>query len=137
VEVEIKNALAGASGADEAKVITAEEMEWQTDVMDPNRSIANLVGSLTEPGPYTVRVRGTDYAIRLHQHPAEDEYLTVLSGTIYWSTGATGSGEPEHELPAGGFWMFPAGMPHRLRSVGPVEFQMTGVGPRVYEYLEQ
>ncbi len=136
LEVEIKHAAAGVSGEKEPKVFTPEDMVWQADPVDPSREITYLVGSLSEPGPYTVRGRGTDYAIRLHRHPNEDEYLTVIKGTIFWSQGAEGSGEPEYEIPEGGFWMFPAGMPHRLRTVGYTEFQMSGVGPRVYEYLE-
>jgi quercetin dioxygenase-like cupin family protein len=136
LEVEIKHAAAGVSGEKEPKVFTPADMVWQTDPIDPTREMTNLVGSLSEPGPYTVRGRGTDYAIRLHSHPNEDEYLTVIKGTIFWSPGAEGSGAPEYEIPEGGFWMFPAGTPHRLRTVGYTEFQMTGVGPRIYEYLE-
>lgn len=136
LEVEVKHAAMGVSEDKEPKVFTPEDMVWQTDPVDPTREITYLIGALDQPGPYTVRGRGTDYAIRLHRHPNEDEYLTVIKGTIFWSPGAAGSGEPEYEIPEGGFWMFPAGMPHRLRTVGYTEFQMSGIGPRVYEYLE-
>jgi quercetin dioxygenase-like cupin family protein len=95
-----------------------------------------LVGDPASPGPYAVRFRlGPGYELGVHQHPDEDEHLTVLSGTLYWSTGEAGSGAPEHALQADGYVAFPAGTPHRLWTTEETVIQMTGVGPRTYTYL--
>jgi quercetin dioxygenase-like cupin family protein len=136
VEVEIKSAAIGVAGERSPRVVTDADYTWIPDPLDPRRSTALLVGDPTKPGPYTIRFRaGAGYAIGVHQHPSEDENLTVLSGTLHWSTGAAGSGAPEHVLPAGSFVLFPAGTPHRLWTTEETVLQMTGIGPRTYVYL--
>ena len=136
VEVEVKDGPNRIAGEKIPRVAIPGDLNWQEDKMDPKRKSALLVGDPTQPGPYTMRFHvGGGYTIGLHQHPDEDENLTVLSGTLHWSTGAEGSLEPEHVLPAGGFVLFPAGTPHRLWTTEETELQMTGIGPRVYQYL--
>lgn len=72
--------------------------------------LALLQGDPAKPGSYTLRMRmGTGYTLGLHQHPDEEERLTVLSGTLHWSTGTEGNDAPEHVLPAGGLHRFPRG----------------------------
>jgi quercetin dioxygenase-like cupin family protein len=137
LEVEIKHAAMGIMGERTPRVMTKTDLDWIPDPLDPTRSVALLVGDPAKPGPYTLRGRmGAGYTLGLHQHPDEDEHLTVLSGTLYWSTGAAGSDAPEHGLPAGGYIVFPAGTPHRLRTTEETVIQMTGVGPRMYVYLD-
>lgn len=137
VEVEIKHAAVGTAGERTPRVVMPTDLDWTPDPLDPTRSAALLVGDPAKPGPYTLRGRmGAGYTLALHQHPDEDEHLTVLSGTLYWSTGAAGSGAPEHALPAGGYVVFPAGTPHRLWTTEETVLQMTGIGPRTYVYLD-
>jgi quercetin dioxygenase-like cupin family protein len=137
VEVEVKNAGAGVGGERTPRVATNTDRDWIRDPLDPRRSAALLVGNPTRPGPYTVRTRAeAGYAIGAHLHPTEDEHLTVLSGALHWSTGAAGSGAPEHVLPAGGYVVFPAGTPHRLWVTESTVLQMSGIGPRTYVYLD-
>lgn len=136
LEVEVKHAATQGARERGPLAMKQADLVWLPDPMDPTRSVALLVGDPALPGPYTVRGRmGAGYAIGLHQHPDEDEHLTVLSGTLYWSTGAPGSGEPEHALPAGGYVVFPAGTPHRLWTPEETVLQMTGIGPRTYVYF--
>src|SRR5512139_720189 len=136
VEIEIKHAAMKLAGERTPRMVTQAGLEWIPDPLDPARSTALLVGDPADPGPYTVRLRlGPGYDLGVHQHPDEDEHLTVLSGTLYWSTGEAGSGAPEHALPAGGYVAFPAGTPHRLWTAEETVLQMTGVGPRTYVYL--
>jgi quercetin dioxygenase-like cupin family protein len=137
VEVEVKNAFNRVGGEKTPRVVIPADLNWQEDKTDPKRKSALLIGDPTQPGPYAIRFHvGAGYTIGLHRHPNEDENLTVLSGTLHWSAGAEDSLEPEHVLPAGGFVVFPAGTPHRLWTTEETELQMTGIGPRVYEYLE-
>lgn len=116
--------------------MTQVERDWTPDLLDPARSVALLAGDPAMPGPCTLRgrMRG-GYALGLHQHPDEDEQLTVLSGTLYWSTGVAGSGAPEHALAAGGYVVFPAGTAHRVWTREDTVIQMSGVGPRTYIYV--
>jgi len=137
VEVEIKSAGAGIAGERTPRVATDADRDWIRDPLDPRRSTALFVGDPTRPGSYTVRTRAyAGYAIGVHRHPTEDEHLTVLSGELHWSTGAAGSGAPEHVLPAGGYIVFPAGTPHRLWTTEATVLQMSGIGPRTYVYLD-
>jgi mannose-6-phosphate isomerase-like protein (cupin superfamily) len=137
VEVEVRNAGAGIEGERTPRVATDDDRDWIRDPLDPRRTTALFVGDPTRPGPYTVRTRAeAGYAIGAHLHPTEDEHLTVLSGALHWSTGAAGSGAPEHVLPAGGYVVFPAGTPHRLWVTEPAVLQMSGMGPRTYVYLD-
>jgi quercetin dioxygenase-like cupin family protein len=137
VEVEVRNAGAGIEGERTPRVSTDADRDWIRDPLDPRRTTALFVGDPTRPGPYTVRTRAeAGYAIGAHLHPTEDEHLTVLSGALHWSTGAAGSGAPEHVLPAGGYVVFPAGTPHRLWVTESTVLQMSGIGPRTYVYLD-
>jgi Uncharacterized conserved protein, contains double-stranded beta-helix domain len=136
VEVEVKNGPISIAGENVPRVAMPGDLKWVEDPMDPTRKSGLLAGDPTQPGPYTTRFHvGAGYSIGLHQHPTEDENLTVLSGTLHWSIGEEGSLEPEHMLKAGGFVMFPAGIPHRLWATEETELQMTGIGPRIYHYL--
>lgn len=137
VEVEIKHAAMGIAAEHTPRAVTQAELDWIPDPLDPARSVALLAGDPAMPGPYTLRgrMRG-GYALGLHQHPDEDEQLTVLSGTLYWSTGAAGSGAPEHALAAGGYVVFPAGIAHRLWTREDTAVQVSGVGPRTYAYAD-
>lgn len=136
VEVEIKHANSVLKGEKVPRLLTLADLNWTSDPLDPTREIALMVGDPTKPGPYTARFRtGPNYDLGLHMHPNEDEYLTVLSGTLHWSTGQPGSGAPEHEIPAGSFIVFPAGTPHRIWTKKGVELQMSGIGPRQYVFL--
>lgn len=137
VEVEVKTPSRAAASWEKApSVVTSTDRVWTPDPFDPRRSVALLVGDPTRPGPYTVRYRApAGYAIGLHMHPDEDEQLTVISGTVHWSSGEAGSGAPEYTLRAGGFAPARAGTPHRLWVTEESVIQVSGIGPRTYVYL--
>jgi quercetin dioxygenase-like cupin family protein len=138
VEVEIKRAAVEPAGERAPGVVTDAGRDWHPDPLDPRRSTVLLVGDPTKSGPYTFRGRlDAGYTLGVHQHPSEDENLTVLSGALHWSTGAAGSGALDHVLPAGGFVLFPAGTPHRLWTTEETVIQVTGTGPRTYVYLDR
>lgn len=132
VEVEVKQ----AAEKRERIVLSPDGIEWIQDPLDPRRSAALLIGDPTTHGPYTVRYHApAGYSIGLHVHPHEHEQITVLSGTLHWSTGEDASDAPRHTMPAGGFTLIPAGTPHRLWVTEETILQLTGTGPRTYRYL--
>ena len=136
-EVEIKRASPTPDLWKKAPpLVRSSKHAWTPDPFDPRRSSALLVGDPTKPGSYTVRYRvAAGYTLGLHLHPDEDEQVTVLSGSVHWSSGEAGSGAPEYTLTAGGFAPAPAGTPHRLWTTEECVIQMTGTGPRTYVYL--
>lgn len=135
-EVEVQDAFRQVPAEKAPRALRPADLEWIPDPLDPTRSSALLAGDPTRPGPYTFRVRvGPGYALGMHVHPTEDEHLTVLSGSVHWSTGAAGSGAAERVIPAGGFILTPAGTPHRVWTTEATVLQLTGVGPRLYHYL--
>lgn len=137
LENEMKTAATSLAGERVPRVARPSELAWIRDPFDPVRRMALLVGDPTRPGPYVVRMHvDAGYAIGLHAHPAEDEHLTVLSGSLHVSTGVAGSGAAELELPAGSVVVVPAGTPHRLWTTEETEIQMSGIGPRAYRYLD-
>ena len=139
VEVELKHVVPTAHAREHTeRVLTADDLQWEQDALDPRRRSALLIGDPTKPGPYTARFSApAGYVIGLHMHPEEDEQLTVISGTIRWSTGNPGNGEPEYTLPPGGFALAPAGTPHRIVAVKDCVLQLSGIGPRRYIYLSR
>jgi quercetin dioxygenase-like cupin family protein len=136
LEVEVKHAAPDETEKREAIALSPPDIAWIPDPLDPGRKAALLVGDPTADGPYTVRYRApAGYSIGLHVHPHEHEQITVLSGTIHWSTGEEASKAPRHTVPAGGFALIPAGTPHRLWVTEETILQLTGLGPRMYRYL--
>ena len=118
-------------------MLTSGALAWSPDPADPRIGVARLVGDPAKPGPYTVRYRiPAGYRRGLHVHPDEDEQLTVLSGSIHWSSGESGSGAPEYVLTAGAFAPASAGTPHRLWTTEECVVQMSGIGPRTYIYFD-
>lgn len=136
-EVEIEDPFRQVPADKAPRLVAPSDLEWISDPLDPTRSTALLAGDPTRPGPYTARVRAEPgYSLGLHVHPTEDEHLTVLSGAVHWSSGGASSGAPERVIPAGGFMSTPAGTPHRVWTTEPTVLQLTGVGPRIYSYLD-
>lgn len=137
VEVEVKDGFILADREHAPPMVTsAADVEWITDPLDPRRSAAYLVGDPTKLGPYTVRYRTpAGYRIGLHVHPNDDEQVTVISGSVHWSSGEAGSDAPEFLVRAGGFAPALAGTPHRLWTTEPCVLQMSGIGPHTYVYL--
>lgn len=133
VEVEVKPTLAALEGERVPRIVSAAALEWKPDPYDPRRSIALLSGDPRQSGRYDVRMRlEAGYEVGLHAHPAEDEHLTVLRGSVHVSTRE--HGPAEQVVGPGGYVVFPARTPHRLWVTETTEVQMTGVGPRLYQF---
>lgn len=69
-------------------MVTPADLEW-TDVaaLPPGAMMATIEGPMSEPAPFTVRLKlPPDYRIPPHWHPAV-ERVTVLSGAFYMGLG--------------------------------------------------
>jgi len=96
----------------------------------PGIENAALLGSSKAEGPYIERVRfPANFIIQAHSHPDERNY-TILSGTWYIGYGDTFDESKLQALPAGSFYVEPAGVRHFVATKAePVILQLGGMGP--------
>src|SRR5438309_6694704 len=72
------------------KMVSPSDLKWN-DVpsLPPGAKIAVIEGPMSEPVPFTVRLRvPANYQISAHWHPAV-ERVTVLTGTFTWAPGTS------------------------------------------------
>jgi quercetin dioxygenase-like cupin family protein len=97
--------------------------------------IVLLEGDPTKEGPVTLRLLLPDgYKVAPHMHP-QIEHVTVLSGTFYLGMGDKFDQTAGHEMPAGTFGFWPAGMKHFAWTKGETIIQLHGVGPWAINYV--
>lgn len=121
----------GAEIGADGMALTPPEIRWQSQggLALAGMEQANLVGSPSSPGPYTVRLKfPAGYKLAPHTHPDHRE-VTILSGT--WYTGYGDKFDPTalKALPAGSFYTEPANVAHFVEVREPVTIQVRGTGP--------
>lgn len=118
-------------------VTAAADLKW-VDVpsLPPGARIAVLEGPMNEAVPFTARLRlPANYVIPAHWHPAI-ERLTVLSGTFFIAAGEVLDRSKGLAVPAGGFTVMPARMPHFAYTTNePTELQLHSTGPWGVTYV--
>ena len=123
---------------DHFRVIRAEDIDWRAfSGFPPAARIAILVGELTKPAPYVIRVK-VPQGMKLmpHRH-REDRIYTVISGVFY-----IGRGEKfdENQLVAhspGTVLVLPGGQPHfHWAKSGEYITQVSAIGPLGIEYVD-
>ena len=91
--------------------------------------LATIVGDITKPGPFTVRLDVPDgYRIPPHQHHT-DENVTVLSGTFRIARGSTWDDKALNNLTGGSYANLAADSPHFMEAKGRTVLQLHGMGP--------
>jgi quercetin dioxygenase-like cupin family protein len=115
-----------------------EEIDWEPFLAFPAAArLAVLVGTPTEPGPYTIRVKAPG-GTRLmpHKHP-EDRVYTVISGVFYIGLGETFDGDKVTAYPPGSVIVLPGETWHfHWAKSGEYVTQVTAVGPLGLEYRD-
>jgi len=97
--------------------------------------LAVLRGNPGKPGPFVVRLMlPGGYKISPHWH-SQDEYLTVISGTMYIGMGDRYEPSTARGLAAGGFHYLPAKAHHYAYAKKPTVVQINGEGPFDITYL--
>jgi quercetin dioxygenase-like cupin family protein len=118
--------------------ILPEEIDWEPFLAFPAAArLAVLVGTPTEPGPYTIRVKAPG-GTRLmpHKHP-EDRVYTVISGVFYIGLGETFDGDKVTAYPPGSVIVLPGETWHfHWAKSGEYVTQVTAVGPLGLEYRD-
>ncbi len=117
--------------------LTPSQLTW-TPGRVPGIENAALLGSSKAEGPYIERVRyPANFVIQAHTHPDQRNY-TILSGTWYIGYGDKFDETKLQVLPAGSFYVEPAGAPHFIATRDePVVLQLSGMGPTATQLLDQ
>src|SRR5262245_39866110 len=124
--------LVGAQSGPSAHVaVTPKDVVWEAapPVFRPGAQGAVILGDLSKPGPYVVRMKApAGYTIMPHWHPS-DENVTVLSGTIAMGMGDTVDEKAAEALTAGSFMLVPARSHHYMVARTEAIIQVHGTGP--------
>src|SRR5258705_6345955 len=118
--------------------ILPEDIKWiPFAAFPPSARLAILVGDITKPGPYVVRVK-VPAGVKLmpHTHP-EDRIYTVISGVFYIGLGKSFDPAKLNVYGPGSVIVLPANTPHfHWARSGEYVTQVTGTGPLGIEYVD-
>jgi hypothetical protein len=120
----------------EAMSINAAEIKWGPAPPDlpKGAEIAVLHGDPSKKAPFTLRLKmPAGFKIPPHWH-SNDEYLTILAGTLILHMGDT-MDAPSTNLAIGGFHFLPGKMHHAAEAKGETIVQLDGMGPFDIHYL--
>jgi hypothetical protein len=120
----------------EATSINAAEIKWGPAPPDlpKGAELAVLHGDPSKKGPFTLRLKApAGFKIPPHWH-SNDEYLTILTGTLILHMGDT-MDAPATNLAVGGFHFLPGKMHHAAEAKGETIVQLEGMGPFDIHYL--
>lgn len=113
-------------------------VKWQPGPanLPKGTQISAVAGDPAKPGPFVLRVMvPADTMVAPHTH-AQDETLTILSGSVFHQHGEKVDKMKGEELRAGGFVSLPKDMPHSLWTTGEaVTLQVNGTGPFGVNYV--
>src|SRR5471030_2564624 len=112
-------------------------MDWKPfAAFPPSARLAILVGHLSEPGPYVIRVK-VPAGVKLmpHTHP-EDRIYTVISGVFYIGLGDRFDSEHVNAYPPGSVIVLPGNTPHfHWAKSGEYVTQISAYGPLGISYV--
>jgi uncharacterized RmlC-like cupin family protein len=133
--------LCGIAGAQETKpmhvLMAPADLKWgdPPPVFEKGMSFAVVSGDPSKPGVFVVMAKvPAGYKINPHWHPT-DENVTVLSGTFALGMGEKMDAASMKELPAGGFALLPAKMPHYAMAKTEATIQINAQGPFALTYV--
>ena len=133
----VTRVLAQIDEKHDASIHQPAQINWQQGPasLPSGAKLAVLEGDPTKDGPFTMRLLLPDgYKIPPHMHP-KVEHVTVISGTFNLGMGEKFDQSAGHEMPAGTFGFWPAGMNHFAWAKGETIIQLYGIGPWTINYL--
>ena len=128
--------MAFGQHAGDHTMVTPADLKWgPVPSLPAGAQIAIIEGPMNEAKPFTVRLKlPANYRIPAHSHPAI-EHVTVISGTFNLGMGEKFDQSAGHEMPAGTFGFWPAGMKHFGWTTGETVMQIHGFGPFQIVYV--
>ena len=117
--------------------ILSEEIDWKSvAAYPPSVRLAVVVGQISEPGPYTIRVK-VPHGVKFmpHRH-AEDRVYTVISGVFYIGLGVEFDAEKLQAYAPGDVIVLPGNTSHfHWAKSGEYITQVTATGPLSIEFI--
>lgn len=118
--------------------ILSENIDWKPfPAFPPSVRLAVVVGTPSEPGPYTIRVK-VPRGVKLmpHKHP-EDRVYTVISGVFYIGLGNVFDPDKLDAYPPGAVVVLPGNTAHfHWAKSSQYITQVTAIGPLGLDYLQ-
>ena len=115
-----------------------EDIDWKPFPSFPaSARLAVVVGNLSKPAPYVVRVKlPSGVKLMPHRHD-EDRVYTVISGVFYIGVGEHFEEGNLEAYPPGAVIVLPGGTPHfHWAKSGEYVTQVTAIGPISLEYVD-
>jgi quercetin dioxygenase-like cupin family protein len=125
-------------GAKQFISIKKSEIKWQNaPSIGPGAKTAVIEGDPKSAGPFTMRIQApANTKIGVHTHPA-DEKVTVLDGTLYFSTGDKFDPKKATAYYGGDAFIVPQGMAmYAFTKNKPATLQIHGMGPWGITYMD-
>ena len=120
------------------RTILPEDIEWKSvAAYPPSVRLAVVVGQISEPGPYTIRVK-VPHGVKFmpHRH-AENRIYTVISGVFYIGLGDKFDADKLEAYPPGAVIVLPGNTSHfHWARSGEYISQVTAIGPLSIEYVD-
>lgn len=119
------------------RMITPSDLKWEdVGALPPGAKIAVIEGPMSEPVPFTVRLKfPTNFRIPAHWHPAV-ERLTVLSGTFNMGIGDKLDTRKTSRLRPGDMMIIQPRTSHFAWTKEEVVVQLNGTGPWGVTYVD-
>jgi quercetin dioxygenase-like cupin family protein len=130
-------AMGSAARADTVALNTGN-IKWvdAPPIFPRGAKFAVIAGDPNAKGIFVVRLMlPAKYRIPAHNHPT-DEYVTVISGSLYVGMGDKLDQSKGERLSAGGFAVAPAGMNHYAWTTGKTVVQVEAEGPFGMTYVD-
>ena len=127
---------ASSAQSSDHKMISPNDLQW-SDVpsLPPGAKIAVIEGPMSEPVPFTVRLKfPANYQIAAHWHPAV-ERVTVLSGVINMGVGDKLDMQRSMALSPGSMMILQPKTNHFVWTKEETIVQLNGVGPWGLTYV--
>jgi quercetin dioxygenase-like cupin family protein len=118
--------------------VLSEDVDWQPfPSFPPSARLAVVVGDISNPAPYVVRVKlPAGVKLMPHRHH-EDRIYTVISGVFYIGTGEQFDEGKLRAYPVGAVIVLPGGTPHfHWAKSGEYVTQVTAIGPISLDYVD-
>jgi mannose-6-phosphate isomerase-like protein (cupin superfamily) len=118
------------SHLEEVVVVDPALLKW-VDTVYPGAKIVTVFGDPKLPGEvYAIRLKlPANFVVQPHFH-SQDEYMTVIDGSLHVGIGDTVDKEKTVFLPQGGAVGIPGGTPHYAFTTEEMIMQIHAIGPR-------
>ena len=126
------------SSPEQVEAILPRDIPWRDNLSIPGIETANVIGDPGNAELYVLRSKiAAKTMLPAHTHP-DDRLTTVLTGVMYYGTGAKFSQANIQSYPSGSIVYTPAGTPHFLWAKDEETIlQQTGMGPTEIEFIDR